>query len=193
MLGGWRRHAGVDRRTGGRPGRNAGHRPGGTRQRFRADAGVAHAAAAAVEVLLSGAPRTVDVLEVTIPGDEPACSAYGGVDSRAGEIVNTVRWIPLGAVSLFRGAGGDDLPARRLQVAVDGDGSGGRRGIGGRRELGVLRQRHEDRPQRRRQRRAARRGDHRSGVAAQADAVPAKVYQGATWTCPACTCGAAGG
>lgn len=85
----------------------------------------AHAAAA--QVLLSGSPKPVDLLRVTIPGSEPrviAGSAYSGLDARAGEIVDRVRWMPprlqypysaLHAMATYR-------PARFL-VTVDGDGA----------------------------------------------------------------------
>ena len=72
--------------------------PAGRGNDFARMLGLPTAPAAAAEVLLSGSPKTVDLLQVTIPGDEPrviAGSAYSGLDARAGEIVNTVRWMPV--------------------------------------------------------------------------------------------------
>ena len=101
--------------------------PAGRGNDFARMLGLPTAPAAAAEVLLSGSPKTVDLLQVTIPGDEPrviAGSAYSGLDARAGEIVNTVRWMPvrlqypysaLHAVATYRPA--------RFRVAVDGDGA----------------------------------------------------------------------
>ncbi len=47
--------------------------------------------------LLEGAETPVDMLSITLPGAEPrlvAGSVYSGVDARAGEIVDKVRWMP---------------------------------------------------------------------------------------------------
>lgn len=49
------------------------------------------------KVLLEGAETPTDLIEVTLPGAEPrlvAGSVYSGVDARAGEIVDKVRWMP---------------------------------------------------------------------------------------------------
>lgn len=49
------------------------------------------------KVLLTGAETPTDLIEVTLPGGEPrlvAGSVYSGVDARAGEIVDKVRWMP---------------------------------------------------------------------------------------------------
>jgi len=99
--------------------------PAGRGNDFARMLGLPLAPAAAAEVLLSGSPKMVDLLQVTIPGDEPrviAGSAYSGLDARAGEIVETVRWMPvrlqypysaLHAMATYRPA--------RFRVAVDGD------------------------------------------------------------------------
>jgi YegS/Rv2252/BmrU family lipid kinase len=99
--------------------------PAGRGNDFARMLGLPAAPAAAAEVLLSGSPKTVDLLQVTIPGGEPrvvAGSAYSGLDARAGEIVETVRWMPvklqypyaaLHAIATYRPA--------RFRVAVDGD------------------------------------------------------------------------
>ena len=101
--------------------------PAGRGNDFARMLGLPSAPAAAAEVLLSGSPKTVDLLRVTIPGGEPrviAGSAYSGLDARAGEIVGTVRWMPvklqypysaLYAMATYRPA--------RFRVAVDGDGA----------------------------------------------------------------------
>ncbi len=47
--------------------------------------------------LLEGTATPTDLIEVTLPGAEPrlvAGSVYSGVDARAGEIVDKVRWMP---------------------------------------------------------------------------------------------------
>jgi YegS/Rv2252/BmrU family lipid kinase len=99
--------------------------PAGRGNDFARMLGLPTAPAAAAEVLLSGAPKAVDLLQVTIPGGEPrviAGSAYSGLDARAGEIVGSVRWMPvklqypysaLHAIATYRPA--------RFRVAVDGD------------------------------------------------------------------------
>ena len=99
--------------------------PAGRGNDFARMVGLPSAPAAAAEVLLSDSPKTVDLLQVTIPGAEPrviAGSAYSGLDARAGEIVETVRWMPvrlqypyaaLHAMATYRPA--------RFRVAVDGD------------------------------------------------------------------------
>ena len=99
--------------------------PAGRGNDFARMLGLPLAPAAAAEVLLSGSPKTVDLLQVTIPGGEHrviAGSAYSGLDARAGEIVQTVRWMPvklqypysaLHAMATYRPA--------RFRVAVDGD------------------------------------------------------------------------
>ena len=99
--------------------------PAGRGNDFARMLGLPSAPAAAAQVLLSGSPKTVDLLQVTIPGCEPrviAGSAYSGLDARAGEIVNAVRWLPvrlqypyaaLHAIATYRPA--------RFRVAVDGD------------------------------------------------------------------------
>ncbi|MCX6399772.1 MAG: diacylglycerol kinase family protein [Propionibacteriales bacterium] len=49
------------------------------------------------KVLLDGAETPTDLISVTLPGSEPrlvAGSVYSGVDARAGEIVDKVRWMP---------------------------------------------------------------------------------------------------
>ncbi|KRA37665.1 MULTISPECIES: diacylglycerol kinase family protein [unclassified Nocardioides] len=49
------------------------------------------------KVLLTGEETPTDLIEVTLPGGEPrlvAGSVYSGVDARAGEIVDKVRWMP---------------------------------------------------------------------------------------------------
>jgi YegS/Rv2252/BmrU family lipid kinase len=49
------------------------------------------------KVLLEGTETATDLLSVTLPGAEPrlvAGSVYSGVDARAGEIVDKVRWMP---------------------------------------------------------------------------------------------------
>jgi YegS/Rv2252/BmrU family lipid kinase len=49
------------------------------------------------KVLLEGAETPTDLISVTLPGAEPrlvAGSVYSGVDARAGEIVDKVRWMP---------------------------------------------------------------------------------------------------
>jgi diacylglycerol kinase family enzyme len=49
------------------------------------------------ELLLSGAVRPVDLLSYTVPGAEPrlvAGSVYSGVDARAAELVDRMRWVP---------------------------------------------------------------------------------------------------
>ena len=101
--------------------------PAGRGNDFARMLGLPTAPAAAAEVLLSGSPKTVDLLQVTIPGGEPriiAGSAYSGLDARAGEIVETVRWLPvklqypysaLHAMATYRPA--------RFRVVVDGDGA----------------------------------------------------------------------
>jgi diacylglycerol kinase (ATP) len=99
--------------------------PAGRGNDFARMLGLPAAPAAAAEVLLSGSPKTVDLLQVTIPGGEPrvvAGSAYSGLDAQAGEIVGSVRWMPvklqypyaaLHAIATYRPA--------RFRVAVDGD------------------------------------------------------------------------
>lgn len=99
--------------------------PAGRGNDFARMLGLPTEPAAAAQVLLSGSPKTVDLLQVTIPGSEPrvvAGSAYSGLDARAGEIVETVRWMPvklqypyaaLHAMATYRPA--------RFRVAVDGD------------------------------------------------------------------------
>lgn len=101
--------------------------PAGRGNDFARMLGLPSSPAAAAEVLLSGSPKTVDLLQVTIPGGEPriiAGSAYSGLDARAGEIVETVRWLPvklqypysaLHAMATYRAA--------RFRVVVDGDGA----------------------------------------------------------------------
>ncbi len=101
--------------------------PAGRGNDFARMLGLPSSPAAAAEVLLSGSPKTVDLLQVTIPGGEPrviAGSAYSGLDARAGEIVDTVRWLPvklqypysaLHAMATYRPA--------RFRVVVDGDGA----------------------------------------------------------------------
>jgi diacylglycerol kinase (ATP) len=101
--------------------------PAGRGNDFARMLGLPTAPAAAAGVLLSGSPKTVDLLQVTIPGGEPrvvAGSAYSGLDARAGEIVGSVRWMPvklqypyaaLHAIATYRPA--------RFRVAVDGDGA----------------------------------------------------------------------
>ncbi|MFC7504409.1 diacylglycerol kinase family protein [Nocardioides sp. GCM10030258] len=52
---------------------------------------------AIAKVLLEGAETPTDLISVTLPGAEPrlvAGSVYSGVDARAGEIVDKVRWMP---------------------------------------------------------------------------------------------------
>lgn len=52
---------------------------------------------AIAKVLLEGAETPIDLISVTLPGAEPrlvAGSVYSGVDARAGEIVDKVRWMP---------------------------------------------------------------------------------------------------
>lgn len=49
------------------------------------------------QTLLHGTETLVDLVSVTLPGGEPrlvAGSVYSGVDARAGEIVDKVRWMP---------------------------------------------------------------------------------------------------
>lgn len=49
------------------------------------------------KVLLDGTETLTDLISVTLPGQEPrlvAGSVYSGVDARAGEIVDKVRWMP---------------------------------------------------------------------------------------------------
>jgi diacylglycerol kinase (ATP) len=99
--------------------------PAGRGNDFARMLGLPSAPAAAAEVLLSGSPKPVDLLQVTIPGAGPrviAGSAYSGLDARAGEIVETVRWMPvrlqypysaLHAMATYRPA--------RFRVTVDGD------------------------------------------------------------------------
>ncbi len=99
--------------------------PAGRGNDFARMLGLPSAPAAAAGVLLSGSPKTVDLIRATIPGAEPrviAGSAYSGLDARAGEIVETVRWMPvklqypysaLYAMATYRPA--------RFRVAVDGD------------------------------------------------------------------------
>jgi YegS/Rv2252/BmrU family lipid kinase len=99
--------------------------PSGRGNDFARMLGLPSAPEAAAQVLLSGSPKTVDLLQVTIPGGEPrviAGSAYSGLDARAGEIVGSVRWMPvklqypyaaLHAIATYRPA--------RFRVAVDGD------------------------------------------------------------------------
>jgi diacylglycerol kinase (ATP) len=101
--------------------------PAGRGNDFARMLGLPSSPAAAAEVLLSGSPKTVDLLQVTIPGGEPrviAGSTYSGLDARAGEIVETVRWLPvklqypysaLHAMATYRPA--------RFRVVVDGDGA----------------------------------------------------------------------
>jgi YegS/Rv2252/BmrU family lipid kinase len=99
--------------------------PAGRGNDFARMLGLPTAPAAAAGVLLSGSTKAVDLLQVTIPGGEPrviAGSAYSGLDARAGEIVGSVRWMPvrlqypysaLHAMATYRPA--------RFRVAVDGD------------------------------------------------------------------------
>ena len=101
--------------------------PTGRGNDFARMLGLPTAAAAAAQVLLSGSPKSVDLLQVTIPGGEPrvvAGSAYSGLDARAGEIVGSVRWMPvklqypysaLHAIATYRPA--------RFRVTVDGAGA----------------------------------------------------------------------
>jgi YegS/Rv2252/BmrU family lipid kinase len=101
--------------------------PAGRGNDFARMLGLPSAPAAAAEVLLSGAPKMVDLLRVTIPGCAPrvvVSSAYSGLDARAAEIVELVRWMPvnlqypysaLHAMATFR--------PTRFRVAVDGDGA----------------------------------------------------------------------
>jgi len=101
--------------------------PAGRGNDFARMLGLPSAPAAAAQVLMSGSPKTVDLLQVTIPGGEPrviAGSAYSGLDARAGEIVDMVRWMPvrlqypysaLHAMATYRPA--------RFRVTVDGDGA----------------------------------------------------------------------
>jgi len=101
--------------------------PAGRGNDFARMLGLPSAPAAAAEVLMSGAPKTVDLLQVTLPGGEPrviAGSAYSGLDARAGQIVEMVRWMParlqypysaLHAMATYRPA--------RFWVSVDGDGA----------------------------------------------------------------------
>jgi diacylglycerol kinase (ATP) len=49
------------------------------------------------KVLLEGTETATDLISITLPGHEPrlvAGSVYSGVDARAGEIVDKVRWMP---------------------------------------------------------------------------------------------------
>jgi diacylglycerol kinase (ATP) len=101
--------------------------PAGRGNDFARMLGLPSSPAAAAKVLLSGSPKTVDLLQVTIPGGESrviAGSAYSGLDARAGEIAETVRWLPVGlqypysalhAMATYRPA--------RFRVVVDGDGA----------------------------------------------------------------------
>ena len=101
--------------------------PAGRGNDFARMLGLPSAPAAAAQALLSGSPKAVDLIRVTIPGSESrviAGSAYSGLDARAGEIVETVRWMPvklqypysaLSAIATYRPA--------RFRVAVDGDGA----------------------------------------------------------------------
>lgn len=101
--------------------------PAGRGNDFARMLGLPSAPAAAAGVLLSGAPKLVDLLRVTIPGCAPrviVSSAYSGLDARAAEIVELVRWMPvnlqypysaLHAMATYR--------PTRFQVAVDGDGA----------------------------------------------------------------------
>lgn len=75
--------------------------------------------------LLGGAETSVDLISATLPGSEPrlvAGSVYSGVDARAGEIVDKVRWMPaklqypyasLHALATY-------VPSR-FEVVVDGE------------------------------------------------------------------------
>ena len=101
--------------------------PAGRGNDFARMLGLPSAPAAAAEVLLSGTPKMVDLLRVTIPGCAPrvvVSSAYSGLDARAAEIVELVRWLPvnlqypysaLHAMATYR--------PTRFRVAVDGDGA----------------------------------------------------------------------
>jgi diacylglycerol kinase (ATP) len=101
--------------------------PAGRGNDFARMLGLPTAPAAAAGMLLSGSPKTVDLLQVTIPGHEPrviAGSAYSGLDARAGEIAETVRWMPLRLQYPYSAlhATATYRPAR-FRVAVDGDGA----------------------------------------------------------------------
>lgn len=98
--------------------------PAGRGNDFARMLGLPSAPEEVAEVLLSGSPTPIDLVSVELPGQEPrvvAGSAYAGLDARAGEIVDKVRWLPsrlqypyasLHAIATYR--------PTRFRVVVDG-------------------------------------------------------------------------
>lgn len=72
--------------------------PAGRGNDFARMLGLPHEPADVARVLLDGTPRTVDLVSLQLPGAAGprvvAGSVYCGVDARAGEIVDRVRWMP---------------------------------------------------------------------------------------------------
>jgi len=71
--------------------------PAGRGNDFVRMLGLPHDAELVAAVLLDGLPTPVDLISVVRPGAEPrivAGSAYAGLDARASEIVDNVRWMP---------------------------------------------------------------------------------------------------
>ncbi|MFT4189297.1 MAG: diacylglycerol kinase family protein [Aeromicrobium sp.] len=71
--------------------------PAGRGNDFARMLGLSKDAGEVAAVLLDGEERPVDLIEATLPGLAPqrvAGSVYSGVDSRASEIVDRVRWMP---------------------------------------------------------------------------------------------------
>jgi diacylglycerol kinase (ATP) len=71
--------------------------PAGRGNDFVRMLGLPHDAESVAGVLLNGTPTPVDLISVAHPGAEPrivAGSAYAGLDARASEIVDKVRWMP---------------------------------------------------------------------------------------------------
>jgi len=77
------------------------------------------------ELLLTGAVRPVDLLSYTVPGAQPrlvAGSVYSGVDARAAELVDRMRWVPKKLQYPYAAVRSlATYQPGRFRVSVDGD------------------------------------------------------------------------
>ena len=125
--------------------------PAGRGNDFARMLGFPHDPDGQARVLLESDVRRIDLLSVSGLGEPRmvAGSVYAGVDARAAEIVDGATWLPrCAAVPVRRAARARHLPAGPLPGLGRRRGAGVRGRDGRRRELGVLRQGHADRPAR---------------------------------------------
>lgn len=98
--------------------------PAGRGNDFVRMLGLPSGSAELAEVLLSGTPTPVDLVQVDRPGAEPrvvAGSAYAGLDARASEIVDKVRWMPAKLQYPYAAVHAmATYSPSRLEVVVDG-------------------------------------------------------------------------